>query len=176
MWGLPSQMLPIYKGWRFTPTYVGTSCGQHRHISRPEVHPHVCGDFARSSTVELIVIGSPPRMWGLQIKTFAEHRRQRFTPTYVGTSPRSLVGPLQKEVHPHVCGDFPYGEGATSPEAGSPPRMWGLPSSGRGPARLPRFTPTYVGTSGSSRRPNTVASVHPHVCGDFNNYNIKTFY
>ena len=64
-------------------------------------------------------------------------------------------------------GDDPAQIRGRGPPQGSPPRAWGRPRHHRPGPASPRFTPTCVGTTSSSRaqqpgRP----SVHPHVRGD----------
>ena len=45
--------------------------------------------------------------------------------------------------------------------------MWGLPEASSSHKPLPRFTPTYVGTSWGRFCLIRLLTVHPHVCGDF---------
>src|SRR4051794_33185693 len=90
--------------------------------------------------------GSPPRAWGRHRTCGTDHRRGRFTPTCVGTTPHLWHGSPSRTVHPHVRGDD-VAERLVDPAAdGSPPRAWG-------------------------RRPGEALtaswwSVHPHVRGD----------
>ena len=50
--------------------------------------------------------------------------------------------------------------------AGSPPRVWGMPSRGRISRMIRRFTPTCVGNAQYRRAPPQSQPVHPHVCGE----------
>ena len=106
MWGLRVSRLRTWRHVRFTPTYVGTSRHYAVQAERGEVHPHVCGDFSLIVDVFCCSFGSPPRMWGLQVRPPVSCHRFRFTPTYVGTSPERKLLIHEIAVHPHVCGDF----------------------------------------------------------------------
>ena len=167
MWGLLHRLCRCTLRRRFTPTYVGTSISTNYQGFFHQVHPHVCGDFSRQYCNGSDAGGSPPRMWGLQRGRSSPTRRDRFTPTYVGTSFSIFVVITYNQVHPHVCGDFGRSAESSGHQNGSPPRMWGLLRSAGpiGPAL--RFTPTYVGTSGKKRSACALFAVHPHVCGDF---------
>ncbi len=112
---------------RFTPTCVGTSIGRFSWSFFAPVHPHVCGDIMTFNGHFVVVIGSPPRVWGHRHRRFMLHLLPRFTPTCVGTSDFSRFGyglhdgsPPRvwghlccwryyfrwDSVHPHVCGDI----------------------------------------------------------------------
>jgi len=70
----------------------------------------------------------------------------RFTPTCVGTTPRSGYVMTTYKVHPHVRGD--------NDSVSSVASSYG------------RFTPTCVGTTDRPRHPLQNHPVHPHVRGD----------
>src|SRR5579875_588377 len=132
---------------RFTPTRVGTTNECRVSISSATVHPHACGDHVTSLLNGLIDGGSPPRVWGPQIRRHRMRPRHRFTPTRVGTTGVGQHQALLITVHPHACGDHDVTVTSTNRAAGSPPRVWGprgcLCKRGHGC----RFTPTRVGTT-----------------------------
>ncbi len=124
------------------------------------------GDDVSTSHPALILPGSPPRAWGRRSGRHHPNRRERFTPTCVGTTPHGRRGREGTAVHPHVRGDDCSGVQARSCAFGSPPRAWGRrwrTSSGDSGMR---FTPTCVGTTASMPRGRSVRAVHPHVRGD----------
>ena len=69
-------------------------------------------------------------------------------------------------VHPHACGEHASHERSHVNVPGSSPRMWGTRTRGMDPARRRRFIPTHVGNTINTRSNWTVASVHPHACGE----------
>ncbi len=50
-----------------TPACAGTTAEPLKKPNTPKDHPRVCGDYLAQSMVELLVLGSPPRVRGLQI-------------------------------------------------------------------------------------------------------------
>ena len=52
-------------------------------------------------------------------------------------------------------------------DLGTPPRVWGLPTTLPARSWHRRYTPTRVGTSSLPPRGRPSPSVHPHACGDF---------
>ncbi len=69
-------------------------------------------------------------------------------------------------VHPHVCGDNYTGRSHLRWFVGSPPRVWGQRTLLSRNSDKRWFTPTCVGTTSQATRTRSMASVHPHVCGD----------
>ena len=146
VWGqhLPHPVAQV--GYRFTPTRVGTTSAQFADTAPSTVHPHACGDNARSAPESAPPGGSPPRVWGQRSVMIIVLPTSRFTPTRVGTTYLAacqLRGP-----------------------AGSPPRVWGQ----RKPVSASRitigFTPTRVGTTQPPSPATSGLTVHPHACGD----------
>src|SRR6202789_3983850 len=91
---------------------------------------------------------------------------ERFTPTSVGRSARSLVAWSSMSVHPHERGEVEINAGGPPRPGGSPPRAWGgrrCPRSLRGGLR---FTPTSVGRSSAQRLIGLPLPVHPHERGE----------
>ncbi len=64
----------------------------------------------------------------------------------------------------------PTGQTSISPP-GSPPRVWGIHCMLRWPHRIPRFTPTCVGTTTPRIFYGAACTDHPHVRGD--NYGVR---
>ena len=93
-------------------------------------------------------------------------RRDRFTPTGVGTILYDRIAPLIEAVHPHGRGDNARGIGAPSRPRGSPPRAWGQWRDGRAACASAGFTPTGVGTIRRRATTSHRQKVHPHGRGD----------
>jgi len=90
---------------RFTPTGVGTMFLGAGNTEISSVHPHGRGDNLRKSSAEDQQDGSPPRAWGQSPQRTDHEGQVRFTPTGVGTIPRSEPGNEICAVHPHGRGD-----------------------------------------------------------------------
>ena len=147
VWGIlftsPLRPDPI----RFTPTRVGNT--GRIESSRPchPVHPHACGEYWVMALALPLLIGSPPRVWGIQDKYCEGEACERFTPTRVGnTRP-----PQQLPTQP----------------CGSPPRVWGIRDIGVVTSTAMRFTPTRVGNTQPRYQSEVLSSVHPHACGEY---------
>src|ERR1022692_2574067 len=107
------------------PTSVGTTACVLPRRQRTPVHPHARGDDRTMSPGFTPRSGSPPSAWGRLLRQGIFVRRQRFTPTRVGTTLRDPPTSIMFSVHPHARGDD--GILLLRPNAGngSPPRAWG---------------------------------------------------
>ena len=94
-------------------------------------------------------------------------RSPRFTPTRVGNTSVWLSSRRARAVHPHVCGEYEAERLAQTPTEGSSPRVWGIRADGYVQPESCRFIPTCVGNTSANVWPRNVASVHPHVCGEY---------
>ncbi len=108
VWGQPAIGNMPSLARRFTPTCVGTTFSSSSVDSRATVHPHVCGDNSTIQATKASDHGSPPRVWGQPRPDRQPAASDRFTPTCVGTTNRSRAQPVERAVHPHVCGDNHY--------------------------------------------------------------------
>ena len=148
------------------PTSVGTTACVLPRRQRTPVHPHARGDDRTMSPGFTPRSGSPPSAWGRLLRQGIFVRRQRFTPTRVGTTLRDPPTSIMFSVHPHARGDD--GILLLRPNAGngSPPRAWGRRISGDPAKCARRFTPTRVGTTRCCAPQPPASSVHPHARGD----------
>ena len=131
---------------RFTPTGVGT------------MSPSRCHNTSSS--------GSPPRAWGQSYAVPQSFCDARFTPTGVGTINCRGIRRSPSPVHPHGRGDNRVSGRRMRRGRGSPPRAWGQSLEIGFPKRVPRFTPTGVGTIDVHHCAADLSAVHPHGRGD----------
>ena len=109
-WGRRQRDARDCSASRFTPTCVGTATGRCSLTAHRAVHPHVRGDGhthprqprrgtgspprawgrRKTSRRNLAGHGSPPRAWKRHPGSVRADRRQRFTPTCVGTAVHDL--------------------------------------------------------------------------------------
>ena len=90
---------------RFTPTRVGTISLCSFPCAHDSVHPHTRGDHTEQWFEFLDNSGSPPHAWGPSRRPSRFARRERFTPTRVGTITFAVRSYSPRSVHPHTRGD-----------------------------------------------------------------------
>ncbi len=145
-WGVRIRFGTGGKGFRFTPTCVGSTGPSRSTRLSPSVHPHVRGEYGARTSFTVSVSGSPPRAWGvLQISDCrlgpvrftptcvgstlvfcSSSSSSRFTPTCVGSTTPSIPLMLPWAVHPHVRGEYGVLDAPDVGDDGSPPRAWGV--------------------------------------------------
>ena len=85
----------------------------------------MCGEKLFVSHFDLLLSGSPPRVWGKVSKVDRLVSGGRITPTCVGKSKRTVLKHIMDEDHPHVCGEKAESREESTVILGSPPRVWG---------------------------------------------------
>ncbi len=166
LWGMPEGRGESGRAHRFTPTPVGNAYLRPSQRRRQPVHPHACGECKLASIIRSIVLGSPPRLWGMPTRVRRHVRPHRFTPTPVGNADWGNAHPVSKSVHPHACGECRRPIIADVHRHGSPPRLWGMREGGGRGCVLRRFTPTPVGNALAAQAAIYEQTVHPHACGE----------
>ena len=84
-WGQSRALTALLPVPRFTPTGVGTMALDGYIAEAVAVHPHGRGDNEVDERPHRVQHGSPPRAWGQSVSRLCLRRRNRFTPTGVGT-------------------------------------------------------------------------------------------
>ncbi len=125
-WGIPVNFPTCTDTLRFTPTCVGNTTSTSASTAATSVHPHVRGEYCCARTAALFSFGSPPRAWGILIRSRLEARGARFTPTCVGNTTFIFLLVLHPPVHPHVRGEYIRLSMIHQAISGSPPRAWGI--------------------------------------------------
>ena len=186
MWGQEVGYIFAKDGNGIIPTRVGTRPTSIIRILSPWDHPHACGDKYIKFSIDFLLAGSSPRVWGQELPRIAGRGRTGIIPTRVGTSSLGLLLPFYNKDHPHACGDKDDHTGTAAVPLGSSPRVWGqaigsvdgdvkLGSSprvwgqvyqkydGNQPVRI---IPTRVGTRKTTMWVTGYLQDHPHACGD----------
>ena len=132
------------------------------------VHPHVCGEYFRMTCQAPRLCGSSPRVWGIHRQKLPSYRLVRFIPTCVGNTKRNIIGNDIRAVHPHVCGEYCRIRVICFRLCGSSPRVWGIHFFIFIPRMQGRFIPTCVGNTHRFGGYAGRQTVHPHVCGEYN--------
>ena len=94
----------------------------------------------------------------------------RFIPTGAGNTCQPLSTTFGQLVHPHGCGEHAPGPWCTAGPCGSSPRVRGTPSRTSMFLRCSRFIPTGAGNTVSLHGSYRSQSVHPHGCGEHDNW------
>ena len=85
VWGQVCQYLGILQYFRIIPTRVGTRIFHAVSAEAEKDHPHACGDKTVLSTINKLVEGSSPRVWGQACWYSCCVSRRGIIPTRVGT-------------------------------------------------------------------------------------------
>ena len=166
VWGTVRPGYRFFQVGRFIPTCVGNGLCLLGYGSGFPVHPHVCGERWVYFSISNNVAGSSPRVWGTAARKRASLAHRRFIPTCVGNGTRAKAQPIERAVHPHVCGERCFWIASRLGGGGSSPRVWGTDRSRCGSNRELRFIPTCVGNGARVAQQLVSAPVHPHVCGE----------
>ena len=110
---------------RITPAYAGKICGRRCRMSAWSDHPRIRGENASTSSVLLLMEGSPPHTRGKSVPSMAMTRVKRITPAYAGKI-LEILYPNRKV-------------------SGSPPHTRGKLRAEKGQKGVPGITPAYAG-------------------------------
>ncbi len=105
MWGTQKTRKYFLKIKRFIPTHVGNTVQIVPPLPSRTVHPHACGEHFEGNRINIVPLGSSPRMWGTPSRDNSEHREIRFIPTHVGNTLKNASAFFSASVHPHACGE-----------------------------------------------------------------------
>ena len=130
-----------------SPRMWGTRSATDSANVESSVHPHACGEHSARRARTWFATGSSPRMWGTLIQLLIARKQVRFIPTHVGNTLPSRFSSFENAVHPHACGEHPYGIGESNKKNGSSPRMWGTRLWCIADREGRRFIPTHVGNT-----------------------------
>ena len=90
---------------RITPAYTGKSGSLRFSTARCRDHPRVCGEKEMFFALLLILVGSPPRMRGKDLRYLVEMPLVGITPACAGKSPKESGGSPGQRDHPRMCGE-----------------------------------------------------------------------
>ena len=110
--------------------------------------------------------GSSPRVRGTSASNGNPGWFNRFIPARAGNILLFKVLSLLATVHPRACGEHPKTDVATSPAAGSSPRVRGTSLVNGLDITTNRFIPARAGNIPGRRSIWQPASVHPRACGE----------
>ncbi len=71
---------------RITPAYAGNTFGVSFTIFSDWDHPRVCGKYVYNFCINIIILGSPPRMREIHSALHLQPNNTRITPAYAGNT------------------------------------------------------------------------------------------
>ena len=125
VWGRRSQsaLEPCHLG--NTPTRVGKTGPGAGTRRQAEKHPHSCGEDPRRHVLRIVLVETPPLVWGRLKSRLSMYFALRNTPTRVGKTRSARSAGCRLGKHPHSCGeDSVLMLWATFPQE-TPPLVWG---------------------------------------------------
>ena len=91
--------------YRITPACAGKTAARALHRRRKEDHPRVCGENRMIFASIENGGGSPPRVRGKLVFTFAPFSYSRITPACAGKTSGAAFSGRASQDHPRVCGE-----------------------------------------------------------------------
>ena len=126
----------------------------------------MCGEKRICFCVNLLLLGSPPRVRGEAISSDLITPSVGITPACAGRSFRHELQKVKWEDHPRVCGEKHFDNAKKAGMEGSPPRVRGEARPRGSFSRRPRITPACAGRSISITPKRREWKDHPRVCGE----------
>ena len=152
---------------RFIPACAGNGLLLFSIAKTRSVHPRVCGEWGVRIFFCPSLIGSSPRVRGMEGIGCRERRRARFIPACAGNGTIANNMLVLISVHPRVCGEWRSRYRRGSRPGGSSPRVRGMVSALMDCAAMGRFIPACAGNGDPVTGVLTVVPVHPRVCGEW---------
>ena len=128
-----------------TPAHAGLTPRLVALATKYRDHPRACGAYAPASMLWAGLLGSPPRMRGLQYSEDDGALRTGITPAHAGLTFGSASGLSFSRDHPRACGAYHLRLKERQSAMGSPPRMRGLPSTEPSFSGVQGITPAHAG-------------------------------
>ncbi len=132
---------------RFIPADAGNTRSSEAGGYVFAVHPRGCGEYARCTPLDWLMIGSSPRMRGIRSASQRSASQRRFIPADAGNTTRHTITSPMPSVHPRGCGE--YGP------------------SGGGKTFVVRFIPADAGNTTQYDLSVRLQPVHPRGCGEY---------
>ena len=133
-----------------TPADAGKTFFVCRTTVLHEDHPRGCGENSALVTIVMLLLGSPPRMRGKQLRFGLWCPATRITPADAGKTCVAAQARVIHRDHPRGCGENLLKRANLSAALGSPPRMRGKLQQCRRFPISARITPADAGKTSSS--------------------------
>ena len=128
-----------------TPACAGNRLSRRSYRMRSRDHPRVCGEQLNRAALNVIFIGSPPRVRGTVDKNSSWRIWYRITPACAGNRGALEGKEPDRQDHPRVCGEQMRTANGLRGSIGSPPRVRGTVGARLQPLPGNRITPACAG-------------------------------
>ena len=166
-WGIQRAAHAAGRLRRFIPTCVGNTPAQLHAVQGRPVHPHMRGEYGRTSWCRTAQRGSSPHAWGIHGGKRHPVAGGRFIPTCVGNTCCTPASRMTRAVHPHMRGEYVEVQPPYNDTVGSSPHAWGIPAAADAGGSEIRFIPTCVGNTQRDEIIGDRGAVHPHMRGEY---------
>ena len=157
---------PIDCTSRITPACAGKRSLPSEKRNPVGDHPRVCGEKLYVIPVNVLHLGSPPRVRGKVEKAVIPMKFSGITPACAGKRHSHLLDRPQYRDHPRVCGEKSPSLELNAPGTGSPPRVRGKAITWEVWPLYSRITPACAGKSFLLSARAVAIRDHPRVCGE----------
>ncbi len=127
----------------------------------------MCGEYQRLQIVKILVLGSPPRVRGIPLRTNPIHHHYRITPACAGNTLYLHISCYIQLDHPRVCGEYNGKHRLMPLPLGSPPRVRGIHLGASKASSDGRITPACAGNTNWPLASPVMSQDHPRVCGEY---------
>ena len=147
------------------PACAGEPLQSCKRSAPCRVHPRVCGGASRACCAVAASMGPSPRVRGSLIGSNVQIKLAGSIPACAGEPALELIGWARNGVHPRVCGGAAWAMGLFPDAEGPSPRVRGSPALSFRDLKTQGSIPACAGEPAKIVLPNSIAWVHPRVCG-----------
>ena len=148
------------------PAYAGNTLSICSRLISPGDHPRVCGEHGNIELIEIVHLGSSPRMRGTRTGLGLACRPCGIIPAYAGNTVTLSAMHEAYWDHPRVCGEHIRLTHGKNVFRGSSPRMRGTRLPVRLQERWSGIIPAYAGNTQCDFHFPSLIGDHPRVCGE----------
>ncbi len=145
--GTPGRDCRCWSRSRFIPACAGNTVVKHRDTAPATVHPRVCGEHTKPSTIARPTSGSSPRVRGTPWMRLCWRVYLRFIPACAGNTVAQNNICSMLTVHPRVCGEHSRNFSMYWSNNGSSPRVRGTLWLQQAHSAALRFIPACAGNT-----------------------------
>ena len=127
----------------------------------------MCGEYIDPRDMLNPIMGSPPRVRGIHGQIYPDGSVHGITPACAGNTGSWPTAGWVCGDHPRVCGEYVVRFLLVHHQAGSPPRVRGIPIGYRLACWTLRITPACAGNTHKRVSNGRQTRDHPRVCGEY---------
>ena len=151
---------------RFIPACAGNTCFSLVANALAAVHPRLCGEHCDCMRFMWSCAGSSPPVRGTLACECLVDSGGRFIPACAGNTKSAVKFSQEYPVHPRLCGEHTPSTRMPCSSLGSSPPVRGTRYRQCIRRNDHRFIPACAGNTDGRAHPETLATVHPRLCGE----------